>query len=289
MDRLSRTRPMGRPTAEHEDFARAILDEIERAIEARLPTMATVTGQDGGRIKVHLDNEEDPRDEGLPRKLGQKYEVGDRVLVQPSRSGELMVMGTVSTSTGFNAQGVSEDELYDGAVGGKKIAPGAVDWQHIATDAVRSEQLRANAVGNGHVQKDAITEDKIKDGNVTKNKLAKNSVGTDQIEANAVDNPQIKSVNTSKLDGTVADKNLPNYVKPGDLKSYLTSSDLKDYAKTSTVNSALKGVVTDKSKTAYKGKTLTEALRDIDRRLTAVERKANSSSGGNKKKKESTA
>lgn len=185
----SASRPTAKPTTEHEEFIRMLRDMIDETLTARLPTMGTVTGNDGGKVIVQVDDEDDPRKLGFPRKLGTCYNVNDRVLLVPNRAGEFMVAGVISTAQGDDAARVTNNEIVDVSGGkvvensldGKSLKSGTVDSNKIANNAIKSDQIASKALQNKHLADDF----KIGNGNIAANAIEKGNIKSGAVEGGA--------------------------------------------------------------------------------------------------------
>lgn len=166
-----------RPGPEHEALIRMIYDMIDTRLDDRLPKLGTVRGMDGGKVRVQIDDEDDPRSVGFPRKTGQRYRNGDRVVLMPTQSGggDHVVLGTVTGNQG-------------------KASEGVVDTADLAQNAVTKTELAQNAVDTGNVVDNAITEGKIKDNAVSNSKL---DAATQRALASIPTNAQISAIATN--------------------------------------------------------------------------------------------
>src|SRR5690349_2625626 len=149
------------PDAVHEQIVKSIRDMVQEMIDASVPKMAKVTGQDGGKLLVQMDDEDTSRQVGFPKKSGQRYNNGDRVVVMPTKGGDHVVLGSVNSAQGAGEQAVGNPDLIDQSVDDNKIKPGAVKRNHISGKAVGSNELDSGAVNTPHISSNAVTNDKI--------------------------------------------------------------------------------------------------------------------------------
>jgi hypothetical protein len=138
----------GRPGPVHEGFWEAIRDEVYAIVHEYAPTMGTVVGKDAGMVRVVVDDEDDEREVGLPRKRGEQYDEGDRVKLTKLRGGEMVVDGSFSTAQG---------------TGGNDAAVGDED---VHTDAISERHLRQNSVTNDAISPGSVTNDSIRGTNL---------------------------------------------------------------------------------------------------------------------------
>lgn len=110
----------GRPSPVHEELARTINDLIHQAIDEMATTVGTVAGTDGGNIRVHIDDEEGPRQVGFPKKHGQKYTSGDRVLLHRMKGKDWVVGGSIG---GGDRRVVGQSEMEPDSVDKQIIHP----------------------------------------------------------------------------------------------------------------------------------------------------------------------
>jgi hypothetical protein len=221
---------VGRPGPEHEALWRLIQETIAGALEERLPTLATVTGRSdeaddtdprnpktSGNVRVRLDDEDTDRKVAFPRVKGQRFNRGDRVVVMPSKAGEMVVLGGVTAGVGANAeQAVGNEHLIDGSVNKRKLERGAVDRDVLAPSAVGTTHLQDSAVDNTNIKSNAVDDRTIKPGGVKKTNL-ENSVQNSLGKADS-------AVQKNDLSGYAKKSDIP---KPPDLSQYAKASDLK--------------------------------------------------------------
>lgn len=131
----------GSPGPVHEELWGMIEARVLELVQEYAPTFGEVRGMDGGRVQVHIDGEDDERTVGLPRRKGQRYERGERVKIQKSRSGEMFVDGTMSNRAGRDPA-VGEEDLHDGAVDSRQLRQNSVTQNAIAGDSVDRNALR---------------------------------------------------------------------------------------------------------------------------------------------------
>jgi hypothetical protein len=213
------------PDSMHEQLVKSIRSMVQEMIDASVPKMATVTGQDGGKVLVQMDNEDTPRQLGFSRKNGQRYNPGDRVVTMPTGSGDdHVILGTITNAQGEGEQAVGNPDLIDQSVDENKIKPGAVKKTHIAP----------NAVGNSEVGSQEIQ--------------GSSGGGTTNIKQGSIAKKDFDNPTANQLDGAVQGSDLPGDAKNSpkqlatksdipDTSGFAKSSDLKDYAKASDVNS----------------------------------------------------
>jgi hypothetical protein len=130
---------IGKPTTAHQTLWNQIDDRITAAVEPLAPRMGTVTGIDGGKVMVTLDNEKDDRTVALPRRKGVRYLPGDRVFVHQLHGGDEVIGGIVSSKAGV-----------DPAVDSNQIFSGAIQRTHIASSAVGTNEIAKNVVDEQH-------------------------------------------------------------------------------------------------------------------------------------------
>lgn len=138
----------GRPGPVHEALYSQLMDDVRAMIEEYAPTTGTVTGMDGGKVLVQVDEESSPREVGIPRERGRKYEVGDRVRLQRTRGSgkdQYTALGSVSTKDGKDPA-VDSDQMYDGAVTDKHIKKGAVTRDAIGSGAVGTNEVEEKSL-----------------------------------------------------------------------------------------------------------------------------------------------
>lgn len=143
----------GRPGPVHQALYSQIMEDVKAMIEEYAPTTGTVTGMDGGKVLVQVDEESTPREVGIPREKGRKYEVGDRVRLQRSRGSgkdQYTALGQVSTKSGKDPA-VGADEIYDDS-----IAQG-----HLKNKSVGRDQIQGGAIGGSEVEDKSIPFDKL--------------------------------------------------------------------------------------------------------------------------------
>jgi hypothetical protein len=209
---------VGRPGPEHEALWKLIQDMVREEIASSMPTVGTVEGDDGGKVRVHLDDEDEPRTLGFPRKKGQRYQKGERVAVMRTRAGDHIVLGSYTSGQGKDAENaVGSPDIYDRAIG----------KNHMQSNSVGTEQIESNSVQNGH----------IKDNEIAKGKLDKS------VQSTLSDSASKDYVNSKTSD----------MVKSGDLAKNATGKDalatepwVKDqkYATSSDLNSLEKSLKT---------------------------------------------
>lgn len=175
----------GRPEPEHEDFARALTAFVEDILDAYLPKSGTVTGMEGGAVRVQFADEPEPRDVGFPRSAGVTYQPGDKVMIQPTRSGEPVVHGPFRTATGQRGQAVhGADDVMDGTLPGGKIVPGSVTKDHLGSGSVGTPQIEEGAVTSKKIGRNAITGDELAQNAVGANNISNGAVGYDKLSGN---------------------------------------------------------------------------------------------------------
>lgn len=143
----------GRPGPVHEALYSQIMEDVKAMIEEYAPTTGTVTGMDGGRVLVQVDEESSPREVGLAREKGRKYEVGDRIRLQRSRGSgkdQYTALGQVSTKAGKDPA-VGKDEIYDSSI----------TQDHMSNKSVGRDQIQGGAVGQSEVEDKSLTLDKL--------------------------------------------------------------------------------------------------------------------------------
>lgn len=143
----------GRPGPVHEALYSQIMADVKAMVEEYAPTTGTVTGMDGGKVLVQVDEESTPREVGIPREKGRKYEKGDRVRLQRSRGSgkdQYTALGQVSTKAGKDPA-VGSDEIYDNSV----------DQGHLRNKSVGRDQLQGGSVGQSEVEDNSLPLGKL--------------------------------------------------------------------------------------------------------------------------------
>ncbi|MFM9105445.1 MAG: hypothetical protein ACKOWF_01955 [Chloroflexota bacterium] len=232
-----------RPAAAHEGLIALIRDLVEEALDGRLPVMGTVTGVDGdGRPTVHVDDEEDARTIPFPRKAGQGYERGDRVLLSPNRAGEYVVTGGIESGrSGRRVRGehlatkeIGREHVADGAIGNPQVEPGTLAGDRLRDGAVDTRQLSGNAVTGDKLASGAVDTGHLRDDAVTGGKLAANAVDTGNIRERAVTKGKLAETyapETHAHDQYARKTDLEPYAKKSALDAYAKLTDLDRYAK----------------------------------------------------------
>lgn len=122
--------PYDRVIRELSSRMQSLVDEVK-------PTMGTVVGRDradgkGGKVLLHIDGEDDPRDVGVPRSVGVAFNPGDRVPVMANKGGDLVVLAPVTGSASDAAErGVDTPQLVQGAVDGHVLRTNTVTTDHL--------------------------------------------------------------------------------------------------------------------------------------------------------------
>jgi hypothetical protein len=155
------------PTGTHEAF----WDTIGRMIDERViefaPTTGTVTGMDGGRVKVHLDDEDEPREIGFPRRKGTRYDTNERVLVGKTRGGRQIVLGTFTDKTGYDERGVANEDLHDDAIDNRALRANAVHGYNVRHREITGDHLSTKhtpggaAVTSAHIGNNEVKGDHL--------------------------------------------------------------------------------------------------------------------------------
>jgi hypothetical protein len=160
------------PSGMHEAF----WDQIHRSIDERVlefaPTTATVMGMDGGRVKVHLDDEDDPREIGFSRRKGTRYDDDERVLVGKTRGGRQIVLGTFTDKTGYDERGVANEDMHDDAI----------DNRLISENAVQGYNITDGSIDQDHIQGQSIRGDHIQSGQIQASHIINKQIGWDHLE-----------------------------------------------------------------------------------------------------------
>lgn len=226
-------RPSTRPTPEHEEFIRVILDTVEERLLAQLPTMGTVSGTpeaSGGTVKVHVDGEDEPRSLGFARSAGVTYQDGDRVLLVPNRAGEYVIAGIIATG---NKPVVGKNDVQPGAIGKDQMGANSVGSDQIIGGSFRTNMLPQRPDGKPDTEGTngfSLDGEYIKSGTIDGGSLVDNSIAgskiaglpnkivkTDQIDDSAVTNAKIATnsivggdnQNNSQIkQGTIQDWNI---------------------------------------------------------------------------------
>ncbi len=219
-----------RPMPEHEAFLAMIKGMIAEEMDTRTATMGTVVGAEGGGVRVHLDEEDEARELGVPRKLGQSYDPGDRVKVTPLRSGELVVDGTVSTASGKAAKRVRGDDIDDEAVGNAHVAKDSIDERTIKPGGVRASNVGGKQIRTEHL--DSVSGGGIDLGVVAKEasiprKTLDNT--TQGLITNALQPGQVRNEALGSQPLALA-KDIPKVPPPPDLSKYATTRQIQGLA-----------------------------------------------------------
>ena len=237
-DEIRSGMPSGSVEGAHVAFWKAIFDAIREQVQEYGITFGTVVGQDGGSLRTLLDGEDDPRQVGFPRAVGQQYARGARVAVGTTRDGAKFVLGQVSDGKGKQAEGVvNRDNIQDGEVQRSHLGNKSVGNDQIDGNAVDSAQIRPNAVGNSQLAPNSVDNAQLRANCVDSAQIKPNAVGNSQLAANSVDSAQIRNgaVDHSQLANNAVDS---NNIKSGAVgSSQLASNALNAYAKVNDVNS----------------------------------------------------
>lgn len=110
------------PNGAFDALVRDLLDRMHEMAQGARATMGTITNISGGNIVVHVDGERISRSVGFARKKGVSYQVGDRVLLEPTRSDEYVVAGVIGS------------DATDGRVGNAQLALESVSWFELTLD-----------------------------------------------------------------------------------------------------------------------------------------------------------
>src|SRR5688500_15677471 len=124
---------------------RDILEIIDDFASDSAPTMATVVGISGGRVVCHIDGELLPRTVGFAKRAGTHYQVGHRVKLSRTRSGEWIVDGLITTSSTDNS--VGNDQIAPRSVGYWEMAEGQIAWEHLSANLQTQINNLAQAPG----------------------------------------------------------------------------------------------------------------------------------------------
>lgn len=186
---------LGGPGSPHEMLWQQIEDRIAEMVAEYTPTLGTVVGQDGGAVRVQLDEEDDAREVGFAKKKGTRYDTNERVLVGKTRGGRHVVLGPITDKQGQAERAVANEDLHDDAVGRRNIQ----------VDSVGPDELAGGAVDNSHLSGGSVTGDKIAGNSVDRKHITNNAIGTNQIEGGGVKTNNIgdNQVTRGKLDNGV--------------------------------------------------------------------------------------
>lgn len=221
------------------------------------PMMATVISRDrsdqkGGNIKVRVDDDDDNMVYSIARTRGVVYNPGDRVWVQLSRSGEMVITGAVASGiTDADERAIANEQLYNEAVDGRTIKPLNVGRGHIADLAVNGDKIDKYQIKggeNGHIIGLTITERELAPTSVIRGKLANGAVGTDQIDEDVVKfnklHPDARKIITDKADETWVTGKLGNYYSTSqvDTKISNVNNNFSNYLTRKQVNSQINNV-----------------------------------------------
>jgi hypothetical protein len=219
----------------HEQVIKVVNDLIANAFQQYGITFGSVTGQDGGAVRVLIDGEDDPRQVGFPRKVGVQYAPGARVAVGTTQSGDKFILGPVNDGQGKSAEAVVGGvNVQDGAIQGNHLAGQAVDTPALHDGAVTTGKIANNAVKNQHIDTNAVDTPQLNGGAVTGAKIAANAVDTAQLNNGGVTLPKLSSgVQSSLANGDSA-------IQHGDLSSYAKNSDLSNYVLVADYNKMIK-------------------------------------------------
>lgn len=182
-------RPSTRPTPEHEEFIRVLLDTVEERLLSQLPTMGTVSGTpeaSGGTVKVHVDGEDEPRSLGFARSAGVTYQDGDRVLLVPNRAGEYVIAGIIATG---NKPVVGKSDVQAGAIGKEQMGANSVGSDQIIGGCFTTKMLPTKS--NGEPDSDGpngftLDGGYIKPNSISGNQIANKEIDTGQLKSGSV-------------------------------------------------------------------------------------------------------
>lgn len=183
---------VGRPGPEHEQLWRMIQDMVREEVANMAPTLGVVDGNDGGKVRVLLDDEDAPRTIGFPRKKGQRYQPGERVVVVKTRSGDPVVLGSISSGEGKAAENaVGGPDIYDDSIAKNHMKSNSVGTEQVEGSSIQSGHIKDNEIAKGKLDKgvqDTLTNSASKDyvdgktsGLVASQDLAKNAIGKDDL------------------------------------------------------------------------------------------------------------
>lgn len=125
-DKTRTTKPRGasgQVTAEHEALARLFMEVMYTVMQETATSIGTVIGDDGGKVRVQIDEESGPREVGFPRMRGQRFTAGQRVPVHRAKGGNEFLGGSISSQGG-----------RDPAVDKADLMGGAADWDIVGQD-----------------------------------------------------------------------------------------------------------------------------------------------------------
>jgi hypothetical protein len=242
----------GPPAASHERLIALVIDLIEDALDGRLPVMGSVVrSDDDGRPTVHVDEEEDARTIPFPRKTGQAYEPGDRVLLVPNRAGEYVVAGGIESGRSgrrvrgehLAVKGIGREHVSDGAIGNAQVEPGTLAGDKLRTGTVGASQLGGNAVTSEKIATAAVETSHLKENAVTGSKIASGAVDTNNLRDRSVTKGKLAEsyalqfhlhdqyAKKTDLDAYVKKASLADYAELDDLDAYVKRTDLDNYVK----------------------------------------------------------
>jgi hypothetical protein len=269
---MSRNRPRraARVSQEHIEFWDVMKRFIRDEVEPLVPQLGTVVGNDGGRIRIRRDGDDEPGTLGIARNKGVRHQAGDRVVTIPTPSGDRAVIAVLSTGDGpAGRRAVSDTEMMDNAVDNRVLAGNSVDTSqlrpssvvrnHLTPGLIANEHLGGNAVGSSNIQGNAVTREKIGANAVGANELAGGVVGSSHLASGSVTGNKIANgaVGNSELSGgaVTSSKIAEGAVTPAKLdRAYAPANHTHP---------------TQSVSVSYKGKTqsLQTVITDLDQRL----------------------
>jgi hypothetical protein len=76
------------------------MEVMYRVMQESQTSIGTVVGDDGGTVRVQIDEEAGPREVGFPRMRGQRFTKGQRVPIHRAKGGNEFLGGSLSTVAG---------------------------------------------------------------------------------------------------------------------------------------------------------------------------------------------
>ena len=192
---------------EQEYLIRLIREIAQEEDAANAPRMGKIVDDAGTRPRVRMDDEDEDRTIGFPRKLGNRYPKGSKVRVERVRTGtgargsyEEIITGIISDEGGDSQRVVGEEDLRKLAIDNEKLNTNAVDARVIADNGIEARNLRGSSVTRDKIASGAIDGSKLDDKVVTTAKLESGLANKIQ---DAVSSTTLKNTE-DRLDGQIA-------------------------------------------------------------------------------------
>lgn len=207
----------------------SMLAVIREIVDDTRPTMATVTTREradgkGGNVRVKIDGDQDGTIYGAPRTRGTVYNGGDRVWVQKTKSGELVITGAVASgATDADERAIANEQIYTDAVDSRAIIAGGVVRANIGAAAVDGARIDTNQITSAHMQGNSITKRELADLAVGTRHIQPGVVNTDQMATDSVTRDRLSAAMRSDIDGKATE----SFVT-GKLSNYYTAPTVDD-------------------------------------------------------------